>query len=93
MISGNDEDDLPPVSFSDGKLEVCGLYSSFHIARMHVNLADPLLLGQAHEVKITVKEKRKLPMQIDGEPWEQGPSVVTISHLNQTMMLTSDIPL
>lgn len=39
-------------SFSDGKLEVCGLYSSFHIARMHVNLADPLLLGQAHEVKV-----------------------------------------
>ncbi|CAB3996663.1 RNA-directed DNA polymerase from transposon X-element [Paramuricea clavata] len=92
MISGNDED-LPPVSFSDGKLEVCGLYSSFHIARMQVNLADPLLLGQAHEVKIRVKEKRQLPMQIDGEPWEQGPGVVTLSHLNQTMMLTSDIPM
>ena len=39
-------------SFSDGKLEVCGLYSSFHIARMQVNLADPLLLGQAHSVKV-----------------------------------------
>ena len=33
-------------------LEVCGLYSSFHIARMQVNLADPLLVGQAHEVKV-----------------------------------------
>jgi hypothetical protein len=32
-------------------------------------------------------------MQIDGEPWEQGPGVVTLSHLNQTMMLTSDIPM
>ena len=29
-------------------------------------------------------------MQIDGEPWEQGSGVVTLSHLNQTIMLTGD---
>ncbi|XP_046854809.1 diacylglycerol kinase epsilon-like isoform X2 [Xenia sp. Carnegie-2017] len=89
MIPIDGRKDLPPVSFSDGKLEVCGLYSSFHIARMQVNLADPLLLGQARRVKIRVKEKCQLPMQIDGEPWEQGPGSLTITHLTQTIMLSN----
>ena len=40
-------------SINDGILEVAGLYSSLHIARLQVNMADPLRLGQARTVKVS----------------------------------------
>ena len=40
-------------SFGDGKLEVIGLYSALHIARLKISLADPLRLGQARSVKVS----------------------------------------
>ena len=39
------------LSINDGVLEVAGLYSSLHIARLQVNMADPLRLGQARSIK------------------------------------------
>lgn len=39
-------------SFSDGLLEVVGLYSSLHIAKVRVNLVEPIMLGQARNVKV-----------------------------------------
>ena len=39
-------------SFGDGLLEVAGLYSSLHIAKLRVNIADPIRLGQARHVKV-----------------------------------------
>ena len=39
-------------SINDGILEVIGLYSALHIARLQVNLADPLRIGQAHTIKV-----------------------------------------
>ena len=44
-------------SISDGVLEVAGLYSSLHIARLQVNLADPLRIGQARSIKVRIVEK------------------------------------
>ena len=40
-------------SINDGILEVAGLYSALHIARLQVNMADPLRLGQAKPIKVS----------------------------------------
>ncbi|KAK3717363.1 hypothetical protein QZH41_011596, partial [Actinostola sp. cb2023] len=84
----DDSDNMPPSSMSDGILEVIGLYSSLHIARLQVNMADPLILGQAHSIKLTLKNTKHLPVQVDGEPWEQAPCVIAISHHSHALMLS-----
>ena len=38
---------------SDGLIEVCGLYSSLHVGRLQVALADPCRLGQARTVRVS----------------------------------------
>ena len=69
----------------DGLVEVVGLSSSLHVGRIQVNVDEPLRIGQAREVKIVTKET--VPVQIDGEPWQQKPSVITISFRGQCRML------
>jgi diacylglycerol kinase (ATP) len=78
-------DTIPQQSINDGLLEVFGIYSSFHIAQMNVGLAEPYRIGQAHNVSI--KLKKRYPMQIDGEPWEQTPASININRYNQANML------
>ena len=43
-----------------------------------------------YKIQITVhktKEAKNVPMQVDGEPWEQGPCVVNVTHKGQVLML------
>ena len=86
------DDCFRPPSYNDGLLEVMGLYSSLHIAKLQVNLAEPVRLGQARSVKMRVRkgESRKCPMQVDGEPWEQGPCEITVGHHGQAVMLVNE---
>ncbi|XP_055345761.1 diacylglycerol kinase epsilon-like [Paramacrobiotus metropolitanus] len=70
----------------DGYLEVFALYSSFHIAQMQVGLSSPHRLCRAKNIKLTLR-RGKVPMQVDGEPWEQGPGVISISYFNQALLL------
>jgi len=72
-------------SISDRRLEVFCVYSSFHIAQMQVGLSEPHRVGQAKEVTIRLVESA--PMQIDGEPWEQHPAEITLTHHGQVPML------
>jgi len=69
----------------DELLEVVGLYSSLHVGKIQVSLAEPLRLGQASEIKIVIHES--VPIQVDGEPWQQGPACLTITHQGQAHML------
>ena len=39
---------------NDQQLEVVGLYSAFHVGKIQVNLAEPLRLGQASEIKVII---------------------------------------
>ncbi|XP_063990848.1 diacylglycerol kinase epsilon isoform X2 [Diachasmimorpha longicaudata] len=75
-------------SINDGMLEVCAIYSSFHIAQLQMGVSKPHRLGQAHTVKIKLIES--YAVQIDGEPWLQGPCEFTITHCDQASMLTSN---
>lgn len=48
-------DDFGAARIDDKQLEVIGLYSSFHVGRIQVSMADPIRLGQAHKVKVCIK--------------------------------------
>lgn len=45
-------DDFGPARMDDQMLEVVGLYSSLHVGRIQVSMADPIRLGQARQVKV-----------------------------------------
>ncbi|KAL1116076.1 hypothetical protein AAG570_005571, partial [Ranatra chinensis] len=49
------KEDLPEQSFNDGLLEVVGIYSSFHIAQLQVGLSQPLRIGQAKCVRVSLR--------------------------------------
>ncbi|KAF7405816.1 hypothetical protein HZH68_005185 [Vespula germanica] len=69
----------------DQKLEVCALYSSFHMAQLQVGYSQPHRLGQASVIK--VKLLKSCAIQIDGEPWYQHPCEFNITYCNQALML------
>ncbi|KAK3867884.1 hypothetical protein Pcinc_026681 [Petrolisthes cinctipes] len=75
----------PKQDFSDGRLEVFCLSSSFHIAQLQVGLSEPIRLGQCSTVKLCLKGAA--PMQVDGEPWEQNPGTITLTHSHQASVL------
>ncbi|CAG2104021.1 unnamed protein product [Medioppia subpectinata] len=72
---------------SDKKLEVLGVYSTFHIGQLMIGLSEPLRFGQAKEVKITLLER--LPIQVDGEPWLQFPTAISLTWNSFAKMLTT----
>ncbi|XP_054161867.1 diacylglycerol kinase epsilon-like [Oppia nitens] len=72
---------------NDKKLEVLGVYSTFHIGQLMIGLSEPLRFGQAKEVKLILLER--LPIQVDGEPWLQFPTTITITWNSFAKMLTT----
>ncbi|XP_033330475.2 diacylglycerol kinase epsilon [Megalopta genalis] len=76
-------------SFNDEKLEVVGLYSSFHMAQLQVGLSQPYRIGQAKSIKM--KLLKSYAMQIDGEPWYQHPCEVNITYCNKASMLVNTL--
>ncbi|XP_063817353.1 diacylglycerol kinase epsilon [Pseudophryne corroboree] len=86
LWEGMGDEPYPLSRHDDGLLEVVGVYGSFHCAQIQVKLANPVRLGQAHTVRLILKNSR-MPMQVDGEPWAQGPCVVTITHKTHAVML------
>uniref|UniRef100_A0A8P4GAH9 Diacylglycerol kinase n=1 Tax=Dicentrarchus labrax TaxID=13489 RepID=A0A8P4GAH9_DICLA len=86
LWEGMGDEPCPPTRLDDGLLEVVGVFGSFHCAQIQVKLANPVRLGQAHTVRLVLKSS-KMPMQVDGEPWAQGPCTITITHKTQALML------
>ncbi|XP_072502874.1 diacylglycerol kinase epsilon [Notamacropus eugenii] len=86
LWEGMGDETYPLARHDDGLLEVVGVYGSFHCAQIQVKLANPFRIGQAHTVRLILKSS-KMPMQIDGEPWAQGPCTVTITHKTRAKML------
>ncbi|KAM3964376.1 diacylglycerol kinase epsilon [Aphomia sociella] len=79
------DDEVPEQSINDGKIEVVGISSSIHIARLQCGLAEPFRFTQASRVKIDMEGS--CAMQVDGEPWMQGPATIVIEHAGQSLML------
>ncbi|KRX88664.1 Diacylglycerol kinase epsilon [Trichinella pseudospiralis] len=65
----------PPQLINDGLLEV--------------GLSEPYRIGQAKKVQIRIKDCL-LPMQVDGEPWRQGPSTILITHFGHASIFASE---
>ncbi|NXJ44829.1 DGKE kinase, partial [Spizaetus tyrannus] len=86
LWEGMGDEPYPLARHDDGLLEVVGVHGSFHCAQIQVKLANPVRLGQAHTVRLILKSS-KMPMQVDGEPWAQGPCAVTITHKTRALML------
>uniref|UniRef100_A0A2A4JRX5 Diacylglycerol kinase n=1 Tax=Heliothis virescens TaxID=7102 RepID=A0A2A4JRX5_HELVI len=85
LWSMGSEDEVGEQSINDGKLEVVGISSSFHIARLQCGLAEPYRFAQASSIKIELEGS--CAMQVDGEPWMQGPATILIEPAGQSLML------
>eukprot|EP00730_Choanoeca_flexa_P001168 TRINITY_DN10512_c0_g1_i4.p2 TRINITY_DN10512_c0_g1~~TRINITY_DN10512_c0_g1_i4.p2 ORF type:complete len:452 (+),score=123.62 TRINITY_DN10512_c0_g1_i4:2105-3460(+) len=77
-------------TFSDGYLEVLGVKGSAQMAMCKALPIHPIRLCQAHDIKITMLGSGTLPVQVDGEPWDQPRSVIHIRHKGRVQMLCRD---
>jgi len=59
-----------PSSCQDGKLDIISIRGTFHLGQIQVGLGHGLRLCQASKVEVITK--KKLAVQIDGEPWLQS---------------------
>ena len=65
-----------PNSCQDGLIEVVSVRGSFHLGQIRVGLGRAVRLCQCREA--TVVLRRRVAVQIDGEPWRQEPAVLRV---------------
>lgn len=74
----------------DKRLEVVGIRDSLHMGQIQVGLAEAVRLGQGGDIH--VKCATALPLEVDGEPCEEGQVWnLHITHHNQAFMLSRSI--
>jgi diacylglycerol kinase (ATP) len=65
-----------PSRMDDGVLEIVAVSGALQLGQLNVRMpsARPTRVAQGSDVKITIRGRRgrrKFPMQVDGEPWNQ----------------------
>jgi len=76
-----------PMHIGDGKFELVGLTGAAHLGQVQTGLAQPIVIGQGSEIKITMNQN--YPVQVDGEPWEQEPCTLFLKHHNKVGVLAN----
>lgn len=74
-------------SMGDGLLEVVGLEGTFHVGQVRAGLQSGRRLAQCRD--LIIRTRRRMPMQIDGEPWIQPPALIHVSMHNQVPMVAA----
>mmetsp|Transcript_6662 Transcript_6662/g.19498 ORF Transcript_6662/g.19498 Transcript_6662/m.19498 type:complete len:991 (+) Transcript_6662:320-3292(+) len=59
-----------PSSCQDGLLDIVSIRGTFHLGQIRVGISNADRLCQCREARIVIK--KKVPVQIDGEPWRQN---------------------
>ncbi|XP_004508690.1 diacylglycerol kinase 1 [Cicer arietinum] len=78
-------DNFDPQSMHDKILEVVSISGTWHLGKLQVGLSRARRLAQGQSIKIQLFAK--FPVQIDGEPWFQEPSTISVAHHGQAFML------
>ncbi|XP_059290401.1 diacylglycerol kinase 1-like [Lycium ferocissimum] len=78
-------DNLDPQSMHDKMLEVVSISGTWHLGKLQVGLSKARRLAQGQVIKIQLFAA--FPVQVDGEPWNQQPCTLTITHHGQAFML------
>lgn len=69
----------------DKVVEVIAHKGSLHLVQIKAGVSRAYQLGQGRRIKMQTRDV--LPMQLDGEPWLQGPALIQIEHRNQVSMI------
>lgn len=72
------------IDIGDKLIEVVGLENCLHMGQVRTGLrSSGKRLAQCSHV--IVKVKKRFPMQVDGEPWEQPPGTVSTPYIFNNM--------
>jgi diacylglycerol kinase (ATP) len=72
-------------SMQDGMVDIVVVHGALHLGQLNMGVDKPVRICQAREVRVVVD--RKLPMHVDGEPWEQSACTIDITLKNKATML------
>ncbi|XP_074599951.1 diacylglycerol kinase theta isoform X2 [Brevipalpus obovatus] len=87
---GQEKDDqFSKPTHYDGMLEIVGVTGIVHMGQIQSGLRNAIRIAQGGHIKIKINTE--MPVQVDGEPWIQGPGEVTVlkSFLKATMLRKS----
>lgn len=99
----DDAEDTPPRSnnsfkpsrMDDGVLEIVAVSGALQLGQLNVRMPSvrPVRVAQGSDVKITIRGRRgrrKFPMQVDGEPWNQKrDTIVRVNRLEEESAASS----
>lgn len=79
-----------PSSCQDGLLDIVSIRGAFHLGQIRVGLGNAQKLCQCREVTIIIK--RKVSVQIDGEPWRQNVCILRVKRKKDAAIMLHRSP-